>query len=232
MKSDRKLALDTETTGLSIDAGDRVIEVACIEVEHGIRTGNEYQSYLNPQGQVITKDSLAIHGISSKFLEDKPVFGDVAEEFLEFVRGGTLLVHNATFDIPFLNHELSLCGRREKLEDICEIIDTLVIARQRFPGAHANLTACCNRFGIDTSARSLHGARLDANLVVDLYVELQRTTHTNLLGDVEKLTQVESVTADFSSTSRKNVVVVHATEEEQAAHDEFMAQLSRDLTNP
>jgi DNA polymerase III subunit epsilon len=165
----REIVFDTETTGLSFPGGDRLVEIGCIELVHRVPTGNHFHAYLNPQ-RAMPAEAFAVHGLSDAFLRDKPLFGDVVEDLLEFLGDSPLVAHNATFDFGFLNGELGRCGR-----PICALdrmVDTLAIARGRHPGAKHSLDALCVRYGIDLSQRALHGALLDAQLLAQVYVEL------------------------------------------------------------
>ena len=165
----REIVFDTETTGLNPHAGDRMVEIGCVEIFNRIETGRHYHCYFNP-GRDMPFEAEAVHGLTTRFLSDKAVFGDKVEELLEFIADSPLVAHNAGFDFGFLNHELSLCGRPA----VCmtRMRDTLALARSRHPGAKHSLDALCMRFGIDRSHRIKHGALLDAQLLAQVYVEL------------------------------------------------------------
>ncbi len=165
----REVVLDTETTGLRSAEGDRLVEIGCIELENHIPTGVTHHAYVNPERDM-PDAAFQIHGLSEEFLMDKPVFKDVAEAFLEFLGDAQLVIHNAEFDIGFLNAELQLL-EREPIP-LARAVDTLSMARRKFPGALVNLDALCRRFGIDNSERTKHGALLDAELLADVYLEL------------------------------------------------------------
>ena len=165
----REICLDTETTGLDPRTGDKIIEIAAIEIVNKVRTGNFFHTYINPRREV-PQEAFKIHGISTEFLQDKPIFDHIAHKFLDFIKGGKLVIHNAAFDVKFLNHELKILGL-EPL-DQAHIIDSLVIARNKFPGSPNSLDALCKRFNVDTSKRTKHGALLDTELLIDVYVEL------------------------------------------------------------
>lgn len=165
----REVVLDTETTGLDPGEGHRIVEIGCIELVHHIPTGKVFHSYLNP-GRGMSRDAFAVHGLDDAFLAKQKAFADIAEAFLAFVGRATLVIHNADFDLKFINHELGLSGRGEL--EVDRVIDTLELARHKFPGAPASLDALCRRFGIDNSARVRHGALLDAELLSCVYVEL------------------------------------------------------------
>ena len=165
----REIVFDTETTGLSPAGGDRMVEIGCIEIVNRVETGRHYHCYFNPQ-RPMPSEAEAVHGLSDIFLSDKPLFADKVEELLEFIADSPLVAHNASFDFGFLNHELDRCGR----ESVCftRMVDTLPLARTRHPGAKHSLDALCTRYGVDRSQRVKHGALLDAQLLVQVYVEL------------------------------------------------------------
>jgi len=165
----REIVFDTETTGLSPQNGDRIVEIGCVELHNRVETGRTFHSYFNP-GRPMPTDAEMVHGLSDRFLADKPAFGDVCEQLLDFVGDSPLVAHNAGFDFGFINHELGHCGR----PTVCtsRMVDTLALARQRFPGAKHSLDALCARFGVDRSLRVKHGALIDAQLLAQVYVEL------------------------------------------------------------
>jgi len=166
----RQIVLDTETTGLEHSQGHRLIEIGCVELIDRKLTGRHYHQYLNPQRE-IDAGAIEVHGITNEMLADKPVFAQVADNLLEFIGGAELIIHNAPFDIGFLNSELNRLEKGfEPIERICGIVDTLVMARQRHPGQKNNLDALCQRYGVDNSQRDLHGALLDAEILADVYL--------------------------------------------------------------
>jgi len=165
----REIVLDTETTGFDPDKGDRIIEIGCVELVNHLPTGKTLQLYINPERE-IPAEATAIHGITNDFVKDKPVFSQVYEEFLEFVKGGILVIHNAEFDMKFINWELRLVGHEPIGWNM--VLDTLGMARKAFPGSPANLDALCRRFGIDNTERTYHGALLDSELLAEVYLEL------------------------------------------------------------
>lgn len=165
----REIIFDTETTGLSFPGGDRLVEIGCIELVNRVETGRHFHAYINPE-RPMPVEAFNVHGLSERFLSDKPVFHDVVEGLLEFIGDAPMVAHNAGFDFGFLNGELGRCGR--PLVDTARMVDTLVLARARHPGAKHSLDALCSRYGIDLSARTLHGALLDAQLLAQVYVEL------------------------------------------------------------
>ena len=165
----KEIILDTETTGLDPKSGHRVIEIGALEMYDKILTGKKFHFYLNPERSV-PDEAYRIHGISTEFLQDKPLFSHIADEFLEFITDGALVIHNASFDMKFLNYELTMVGKASL--DHHNIVDTLPMARRMFPGAKVNLDALCSKFKIDNSLRTFHGALKDAKLLADVYVEL------------------------------------------------------------
>lgn len=165
------MVLDTETTGLAADRGHRVIEIGCVELRERRRTGVTFHRYLNPD-RAIDAGAQEVHGISEEFLRDKPRFREVADEFLAFVRGAELIIHNAAFDLAFLDAELALLGGRGRMGDHAGILDTLALARERYPGQRNSLDALCKRLGVDNAHRELHGALLDASLLADVYLAM------------------------------------------------------------
>ncbi len=212
----REIVLDTETTGLDPLNGDRVVEIGCVELVNHIPSGETYHVYLNPQRDMPTA-AFNVHGLSEDFLADKPLFADVASDFAAFVGDATLVAHNAPFDIGFLNAELQRAGQ-PKIPDT-QVTDTLAIARKKYPGAQNSLDALCRRFEIDTSARTLHGALLDAELLADVYLELVGGRQPGLTLAVESRTTV-AVTKSVARPPRPHA----PSTEELAAHDAFIRE--------
>lgn len=169
--SQRQIVLDTETTGLSVDDGHRIIEVGCIEMRDRKPTGNNFWRYLNPERE-IDAGAVEVHGITNGFLADKPRFHEIAQELLQYLQGAELLIHNASFDIGFLNRELQRCGIDTKLGEVCTITDTVSMARKMNPGQKASLDALCKRYSIDNTNRKFHGALLDAQLLAEVYLAM------------------------------------------------------------
>lgn len=165
----REVVLDTETTGLDYKQGDRIIEIGCIELINKIKTGNFFHSYINPKRKV-GEAALNVHGISNEFLVDKPLFSDIAKDFAEFIKDSVLVIHNAKFDIGFINNEFFLAGMPKI--SMSGIVDTLLLARQKYPGSPANLDALCKRFNVNLDKRDKHGALIDSELLAMVYVEL------------------------------------------------------------
>jgi DNA polymerase-3 subunit epsilon len=166
----RQIVLDTETTGLEVGQGHRIIEIGCVELVNRKLTGNHYHCYINPERD-IDQGAIEVHGITGQFLSDKPVFSLVAQDFVDFVGDAELIIHNAPFDIGFLNSELQRLERGyNPVDDVCSVIDTLIMARRKHPGQRNNLDALCQRYGVDNSQRDLHGALLDAEILADVYL--------------------------------------------------------------
>ncbi len=221
----REIVLDTETTGLDPASGDRVVEIACIELVNRVPSGRRYQTYINPQREM-PDEAFRIHGLSTEFLAAQPLFAEIADDFTAFLGDGDLVIHNAEFDLKFLNAELSLIGRPPL--DAFTIIDTVLLARRKFPGAPASLDALCRRFGVDNSGRELHGALLDTELLAEVYLELMggRQPGLSLTADAEKAeTGSPAKVAHGTREHRPH----SATAEERAAHDIFIKGLSDPL---
>ena len=216
----REVVLDTETTGLTPKTGHRIVEIGCVELVNLVPTGNVYHVYINPQRDM-PEEAFNVHGLSESFLRDKPLFEEIAEDFLEFVDGAQLVIHNAEFDMGFLNAELKLLNRAELANTA---VDTVRMARKKFPGAHANLDALCRRFGIDNSAREKHGALLDAELLAEVYLELTGGRQPGLLlsGEEEATKSEEAQVAEKVERSAR----AHAASpSELAAHAEFLEKI-------
>ena len=178
----REIVLDTETTGFDPETGDRIVEIGAVELKGHMPTGNTYHQYINPERE-IDAGALEVHGISNDFLADKPVFARIAEEFLEFIAGAELVIHNAAFDVGFIEYELQLLGHStQRLADLCTVVDTLKLARDKHPGQKNNLDALCKRYEIDNSRRSLHGALLDSEILADVYLAMTGGQTSLLLG--------------------------------------------------
>jgi len=213
--------MDTETTGLDPAAGDRLIEIGCVEIVNRIPTGREFHRYLNPQRD-INRDAVEVHGLTAEFLKDKPSFGDVADQFLHFIGDAPLVAHNATFDLAFLNAELARLARPPLRAD--RIVDTLALARRRHPAGPNSLDALCKRYGIDNSERIKHGALMDALLLAGVYVELLGERQATLgLGGQEAQTAIEFATQ--SARSRPTPLPPRLLEGDLAAHRAFVTSL-------
>lgn len=222
----RQVVLDTETTGLEVEEGHRIIEIGCVEIVGRKLTRRHFHQYINPERD-IDDGALEVHGITRQFLNDKPLFEEVWESFLEFVKGSELIIHNAAFDIAFLNHEMKLVSPTlGVMTDYCSVVDSLALARNKHPGQKNNLDALCKRYNVDNSQRDLHGALLDAEILADVYLLLTGGQVTLGLGD-------ESDSKRFSPASvkldpdRPRIRVVTADENELQAHEKKLDQLDQ-----
>lgn len=219
----RLVVLDTETTGLSARMGDRVVEIGCIEILDRHVTENRFHTYLNP-GRPSDPGAERVHGLSSEFLADKPKFAEIGRDFVEYVRGAELIIHNASFDVEFLNQELQL-ARLGKLADHCPgVIDTLLRARELHPGKKNTLDALCERYGVDNSHRTLHGALLDASLLAEVFLAMSRGQES-LIVEVDSPPTVGGGTATFDASQ---LAVLRASREELAEHEKILAQIDKE----
>ena len=219
-KMERLIVLDTETTGIKPSEGHRIIEVGAVEILDREITSTEFQKYIQPNRKV--GESVNIHGITDKFLINKPQFNQISDDLLSFIEGATLVIHNAPFDLGFLNNELKLIGIKEKIENICTIIDTLELSKQQRPGTMHNLDALCRRFGIDTSARTRHGALLDAQILAQVYLAMTGG-QSNLFHEDAK---TESNQSDPSlikklKENRDKIKVIYANKSALEAHENY-----------
>ena len=226
----RQVVLDTETTGLEPEQGHRIIEIGAVEIIDRRPTGRHFHRYLNPERD-IDPGALEVHGITLDFLADKPRFADVVGEFLAFVRGAELVIHNAPFDVSFLEYELSLledCGVR-RMADVCTVVDSLAMARHKHPGQKNGLDALCRRYGVDNSERELHGALLDAEILSEVYLAMTGGQTALFGGDQDQGDDGTAVvaTADVLRADRPRLRVVRATLEEVAAHEARLDDLDR-----
>ena len=221
----REIVLDTETTGLSPENGDRLVEIGCLELMNHMATGRTYHCYINPE---MTMPSAAqdVHGLSDEFLADKPLFAEVFEDFLAFAGEDPLIIHNAAFDMGFINAELRRLGKPPVPD--AQAVDTVSMARQKFPGAPASLDALCRRFGIDNSARTLHGALLDAELLAEVYLELCGGRQPGLV--LETQTVVGDTVGEVERIERKPRTY-SLSEAESEAHQKFIEKLTDPIWN-
>lgn len=224
----RQIVLDTETTGLSPDSGDRIIELGCVELIHRKLTGRNLHLYFNP-GRDSHEDALKVHGISNEFLRDKPRFAELADDILHYLGGAEIIIHNAAFDLGFLNKELELAGRPAFSAHVLRVTDTLAMAREIYPGKRNSLDALCDRLGVDNSARTLHGALLDAELLADVYIHLTRGQHalpieTDAAPGGSSAAAVQAQCIDLRSLI---LPVVRPSAQEQAAHAAALAQIDQ-----
>ena len=221
----RQIILDTETTGLDPLQGHRIIEIGCVELEDRKLTGNRYQCYLNPEREVDIA-AMEVHGITNEFLADKPVFAQEEAEFIKFVRGAELLIHNAPFDIGFLNNELRLSNAGNKqMEDLCGVLDTLVLARAKHPGQRNSLDALCKRYHVDNTQRVLHGALLDAEILADVYLMMTSGQSSLLLQDEPEEVMKRHRKARKLDPQRTPLRVIMAAPNELRAHQDRLQEI-------
>ena len=220
----RQIVLDTETTGLSAESGDRIIEIGCVELLNRKLTGNNLHFYVNPERDS-HEDALRVHGLTTEFLRDKPKFAEVAEEILRYLEGAEIIIHNAAFDIGFLDKELERLGKPVFTSFVSEVTDTLAMAKQLYPGKRNSLDALCDRLGVDNSGRTLHGALLDAELLADVYINLTRGQEALLIDLVDVGEQgAEGERIDLSVF---DLPVLTANAQELAAHADVLAQIDK-----
>jgi DNA polymerase III subunit epsilon len=224
MPAMRQIVLDTETTGLSAEGGDRIIEIGCVELLARKLTGNNKHFYLNPERDS-HEDALKVHGISNEFLRDKPKFAAVADELVEYLSGAEIIIHNAAFDVSFLNKELELLGRPPFKTFVAQVTDTLAMAKEMYPGKRNSLDALCDRLGVDNSSRTLHGALLDAELLADVYINLTRGQDA-LLIDMGAGDNIGGIVTRVDLTAF-TLPVLLANDQEAAAHEEVLKQLDK-----
>ncbi|MAL33807.1 MAG: DNA polymerase III subunit epsilon [Marinobacter sp.] len=221
----RQIVLDTETTGIDPNEGHRIIEIGCVEVIERELTGRNYHVYINPEREV-EAEAITVHGITNEFLADKPKFAEVADEFFEFIKGAELVIHNAAFDVGFMDSEFARLKPVRKTADHCGIVDSLAIARKKHPGQKNNLDALCKRYGVDNSNRDLHGALLDAEILADVYL-LMTGGQTALSLDAGSGDGGGDGGIRRISGERAPLAVVRASSDEASAHDEFMAMMEK-----
>ncbi len=224
----RQIFLDTETTGLYPDQGHRIIEIAAVEIFNRRPTQRHFHVYINPERE-IDAGAQEVHGISLEFLQDKPLFGQVAEDFIGFVQGAELIIHNAPFDVGFLNMELSRLGMERLEHSVSNIVDTLKMAKEARPGQRNNLDALCRHFGIDNSKRTLHGALLDAELLAEVYIAMTRGQESLLMELSGAESQVSQAALNVDYTALKLLI---ADQEELAAHHQYIDSLAKSGAKP
>jgi len=227
----RQIVLDTETTGLEPAQGHRIIEIGCVELISRRPTNNYFHHYLQPDRE-IDEGAIAVHGITNEFLKDKPRFADVVDQFVEFIRGAELIIHNAAFDVGFINHELKLLGRSETVEELCQVTDTLIMARTMHPGQRNSLDALCKRYEIDNSQRELHGALLDARILADVYLAMTGGQVTLSL-DASDSGDADGASGHGGlrrlSADRPPLPVIRADADELAEHEAWLARLDKSV---
>ncbi|MEX0584532.1 MAG: DNA polymerase III subunit epsilon [Natronospirillum sp.] len=222
----RQIVLDTETTGIDPAQGHRVIEIGCVELIDRRLTGNHFHAYIQPERDV-PKEVIEIHGITNEFLQGKPVFNAVADDFFRYIEGAELVIHNAPFDMGFLNNEYRLMRSRvAPLENHCSVLDTLYLARQKHPGQRNTLDALCKRYGIDNGHRTLHGALLDAEILADVYLMMTGgQTSLSLVDEQGAAGEHQAATMATTDVSEVVLSVIQPTAEEQAAHQDFLSRV-------
>lgn len=222
----RQIVLDTETTGLSTADDHRIIEIGCVELVNRRLTGETFHQYINPQRE-IDAGAVEVHGITNDFLADKPLFADIAEDFLRFVDGAELVIHNAVFDVGFLNHELAKVGNLPMIDSLCSILDTLKMARDKHPGQKNNLDTLCRRYGVDNSNRELHGALLDAEILADVYLMMTGgQVSLTLVAEEDEAQQTdEQEEIGVIERPKTTLKVIQADAQELAAHQAILEKL-------
>ena len=222
----REIVLDTETTGFEPLEGDRIVEIGAVELEGHVPTGRTYHQYINPQ-RSMPKGAFEVHGLGDEFLSNKPLFRDIAQDFVDFIGDAKLVIHNASFDMKFLNAELGWIDR--PLLPMGQALDTLAIARKKFPGSPASLDALCRRFGIDNSSRTLHGALLDSEILAEVYLELIGGKQPDFALSTTTTKTSDNVGSDtWRPEVRTNALPSKLTPEEITAHDAFVDALGDD----
>lgn len=224
----RQVVLDTETTGLNPQEGHRIIEIGCVELVNRRLTQNRFHVYINPD-RIIDQGAIEVHGITNEFLEDKPRFEDIAEDFIAFIRGAELIIHNAPFDVGFINHEFSLLDNGTgSVADYSEVFDTLTYARKKHPGQRNSLDALCKRYGIDNSHRDLHGALLDAEILADVFLVMTGGQFSLLDEDLAEQEEVGmSKVISALSVDRPALKIIRCNEEELQAHQQRLEAIDK-----
>lgn len=221
----RQVVLDTETTGLDPLQGHRVIEIGCVEIQNRRLTGNHFHKYLNPEREV-DQAAVEVHGLTSEFLADKPRFDQIEQEFLDFVSGAELIIHNAPFDIGFLDHELgNTRSKHQEMAQYCTVLDTLLLAREKHPGQRNNLDALCKRYGVDNTQRQLHGALLDAEILADVYLIMTSGQSSFALKEESSEASNSGKIARSLDPNRKSLKVITATAEELESHRQRVLEI-------
>lgn len=221
----REIVLDTETTGFDPESGDRIVEIGAVELIGHVATGKTYHQYINPE-RSMPDEAFQVHGLGDDFLRDKPKFAQIGRDFLEFIGTSKLIIHNAAFDIKFLNAELRWMGLPEIPWE--QALDTLAIARKRFPGSPASLDALCRRFGIDNTSRTLHGALLDSEILADVYLELIGGRQPDFALSADQTPKAGETVTTWTPKPRPTPLPSRITADEAAAHAEFVSKLGDD----
>lgn len=223
----RQIVLDTETTGLNPRSGDRIIEVGCVEIVNRRLTGNNFHTYINPERDS-EEGALAVHGLTTEFLSDKPKFAEIASELLDYVRGAEIIIHNAPFDLGFLDAEFERLGLSPFVEHVEKVSDTLVHAKEMHPGKRNSLDALCDRYGISNAHRTLHGALLDAELLAEVYLAMTRGQNT-LSMDLGGVEQDAGAAGGFDEVPLGEIIVLRAAEDELAEHEALLDKLDKEV---
>jgi DNA polymerase-3 subunit epsilon len=227
-KTKRQVVLDTETTGLSTTDDHRIIEIGCVEIINRRLTGETFHQYINPQRE-IDAGAMEVHGISNEDLADKPLFAEVVADFIDFIDGAELIIHNAAFDVGFLDHELNkIKTESRRINDLCTVLDTLKLARDKHPGQKNNLDALCKRYGVDNSNRELHGALLDSEILADVYLAMTGgQVSLSLATEVNSSIKKDEQIIGSIETKRGALKVIRATENELAEHQRSLERLDK-----
>jgi len=226
--ADRLVVLDTETTGLNPQEGHRIIEIGCVELINRRLTGNRFHVYINPN-RIIDAGAIEVHGITNEFLDDKPHFNDIAEDFIGFITGAELVIHNAPFDVGFINHEFSRLANVHEVSSYSKVFDTLTYARKKHPGQRNSLDALCKRYGIDNSHRDLHGALLDAEILAEVFL-LMTGGQASLLEDSQQKpenTKTDVKKQQLIVSNRPTLKVIHCNEDERDAHQQRLEAIEK-----
>ena len=221
----RQIFLDTETTGLSAAKGHRIIEIGAVEIIDRKLTGNDYQTYLNPERK-IDPGSINIHGITNEFISDKPLFKEILKDLLSYISDSEIIMHNAPFDASFLDNEFLLAGMQKKLVDLCSIQDSLVIAREMHPGKRNSLDALCTRYDVDTSSREVHGALIDAKLLANVYL-LMTGGQVGFFGDQQSSNDHQESDVTHFDYSERSIIKVKASKNDLDNHKKYIKKLSK-----
>ena len=218
----KQIILDTETTGLEPKQGHRIIEIGCIELVNRRETNRNFHQYINPERDV-DDGAFNVHGLSNEFLQNKSRFADIAQEFIDFIKDSELIIHNAPFDTGFINAELKLLGKKwGRVEDYCMVFDTLVLAREKHPGQKNNLDALCKRYEVDNSQRDLHGALLDAQILLDVYLKMTGGQTDLSFDSVEPLSEKKDKREELTGSNKSSLIVVEPSESEIEQHHLFL----------
>ena len=223
----RQIILDTETTGLEVSDGNRILEIGCVELVNRQFSGNTLHLYINPERES-EEGALRVHGLTTEFLRDKPTFAQIADDFLTFVQDAEIIIHNAAFDTRFLDNELQLVGKREFRSYVAGVVDSLALAKEQFPGKRNSLDALCDRFGIDNSSRTLHGALLDAELLAAVYISLTRGQESLVMDTGTDTPEQQSAAASAKLDLSQIVLpILHPSDLERQAHEAMLAVIDK-----